>query len=56
LLKLEVVDTADVGFFKEDDGDAKTNGVEPLLCCSCLIVVLLIAAANVILTSKVFVN
>jgi hypothetical protein len=55
LLKLEVVDTADVGFFKEEDADAKTNGVESLLCCSCLIVVVLIAA-NVILTSKVLVN
>ena len=55
LLKLEVFDSADEGFFKEDDGDAKTNGVEPLLCCSCLIVVLL-TAAKVILTPKVFVN
>lgn len=55
LLKLEVVDSADEGFFKEDDGDAKTNGVEPLLCSSCLIVVLL-TAANVILKPKVFVN
>jgi hypothetical protein len=54
MLKLEVVDTADEGFFKEDDGDAKTNGVEPLLCCSCLVV--LLTAANVILTPKVFVN
>jgi hypothetical protein len=50
LLKLEVVDSVDEGFFKEDDGDAKT-----LLCCSCLIVVLL-TAANIILTPKVFVN
>jgi hypothetical protein len=55
LLKLEVVDSADEGFFKEDDGDAKTNGVEPLLYSSCLIVVLL-TAANVILKPKVFVN
>jgi len=38
--RLGVVDSADEGFFKEDDGDAKTNGVEPLLCCSCLIVVI----------------
>jgi hypothetical protein len=53
--RLGVVDSADEGFFKEDDGDAKTNGVEPLLCCSCLIVVLL-TAANVILTPEVFVN
>jgi len=56
LLKPEVVDSGDEGFFKEDDGDAKTNGVEPLLCCSCLIVILLTADANWILTSEVFVN
>jgi hypothetical protein len=55
LLKLEIFDSADEGFLKEDDGDAKTNGVEPLLCCSCLIVVLL-TGAKVILTPKVFVN
>jgi hypothetical protein len=53
LLKLEVEDSDDEGFFK---GDAKTNGVDLLLCCSCFIVVLLAAAANWILTSEVFVN
>jgi hypothetical protein len=29
LLKLEVVDSDDEWLFKEDEGDAKTNGVEP---------------------------
>jgi hypothetical protein len=29
LLKLEVVDSDDERFFKEDEGDAKTNGIEP---------------------------
>jgi hypothetical protein len=47
LLKLEFVVSSDEGFL-EDDGDAKTKGVEPLLCCSWLVAILF--------TAKVFVN